>query len=150
MLFLYPPASPSERDGPANVASSYGYRVPRVALAALLVTLLGTALPARAGDPGKGADVFKSECSECHSSKEGRNKKGPSLFGIVGRKSGSISDYEYSDALKQANWTWSEEKLHGYLSQPAKQANPGTKMKYDGLANAKDLDDLISYLGTVH
>jgi cytochrome c len=106
--------------------------------------------PAHAGDASAGSDVFKSECAECHSVKEGKNKKGPSLFGIVNRPAGSIADYQYSDALKQAHWTWSTDKLHSYLSQPAKQANPGTKMKYDGLDDAKQLDDLISYLSTVH
>jgi cytochrome c len=105
---------------------------------------------ARAGDAGAGSDVFKAECAECHSVKEGRNKKGPSLFGIVGRPAGTLQGYEYSDALKQAHWTWTPEKLHDYLSQPAKQANPGTKMKYDGLSDAKQLEDLITYLGTVH
>jgi cytochrome c len=106
---------------------------------------------ARAGDASAGSDVFKTECSECHSIKEGRNKKGPSLFGVVGRKAATISGYEYSDALRaKTDWVWTAEQLHTYLSQPAKQANPGTKMKYDGLSDAKQLDDLISYLSTVH
>jgi len=107
-------------------------------------------LPALAGDADAGKDVFKQECSECHSPREGKNKKGPSLFGIVGRNAGSIGDYNYSDALKNAKWVWTEDKLHWYLSQPAKQANPGTKMKYPGLDNAKQLDDLISYLQSNH
>jgi cytochrome c len=104
-----------------------------------------------AADTTAGSDVFKSECAECHSVREGRNKKGPSLFGIVGRKAASLPDYKYSDALRgRTDWVWTPEQLHSYLSQPAKQANPGTKMKYDGVTDAKDLDDLISYLGTVH
>ena len=103
-----------------------------------------------ADDASAGASVFKTECSECHSVKEGRNKKGPSLFGIVGRSAGTISDYSYSDALRQAHWVWTADKLHSYLSQPAKQANPGTKMKYSGLTDPKQLDDLISYLSTIH
>ncbi|QWT18901.1 c-type cytochrome [Bacillus sp. NP157] len=122
----------------------------RLAAAGLLATCLLAALPAAAGDAKAGQDVFKSECSECHSVAQGRNKKGPSLFGIVGRKSGSIEGYAYSDALQHVGWTWSPEQLHTYLSQPAKQANPGTKMKYDGLDNAKDLDDLLAYLATLH
>ena len=121
-----------------------------IALGALVVGWLAASPAARAGDATAGADVFKSECAECHTVKEGRNKKGPSLFGIVGRKSGSLPDYNYSDALKNIGWTWTPEQLHTYLSQPAKQANPGTKMKYDGLDNAKDLDDLLSYLATLH
>jgi cytochrome c len=104
----------------------------------------------RAGDASAGSDVFKAECAECHSPKQGKNKKGPSLFGIVGRPAGTAPDYNYSDALKQAHWTWTADKLHDYLSQPAKKANPGTKMKYDGLDDPKQLEDLITYLGTLH
>ncbi|TBR40690.1 c-type cytochrome [Dyella terrae] len=115
----------------------------------MLIWLVAAA-PARAGDPQAGANVFKSECAECHSPKEGRNKKGPSLFGIVGRHAGSLPDYNYTDALKQAPWVWTEDKLHGYLSQPARQANPGTRMKYPGLDDAGQLDDLIAYLATLH
>jgi cytochrome c len=122
----------------------------RLVAAALLAGGWALAPPAHAGDAKAGADVFKSECAECHAVKEGRNKKGPSLFGIVGRKAGSVTDYEYSDALKQSPWTWTPQQLHTYLSQPAKIANPGTKMKYDGLTDATQLDDLISYLDTLH
>jgi cytochrome c len=122
----------------------------RLCTATLLAGWLLAAPAARAGDAAAGSSVFKTECSECHTVKEGRNKKGPSLFNIVGRKAGTISDYQYSDALKHAQWVWTAEKLHSYLSQPAKQANPGTKMKYEGLNDAKQLDDLITYLDTLH
>lgn len=124
-----------------------------MALAAVLV-LGGTAAVPRlafAGDPTAGADVFKSECSECHSTKEGHNKKGPSLFGVVGRKAATIPDFSYSDALRShGDWVWTVDKLHWYLSQPVKQADPGTKMKYDGLNDPKKLDDLVSFLGSNH
>ena len=142
MLSPFPPASRSE--------DHRGRWLHGVALASLLLGWAAASPVARAGDAAAGADVFKSECAECHTVKEGRNKKGPSLFGIVGRQSGSIADYNYSDALKQAQWTWTQDKLHWYLSQPAKTANPGTKMKYDGLTDAKQLDDLLSYLSSVH
>lgn len=122
----------------------------RVAMLGVLAGWLLTSSLAWAGDASAGADVFKSECSECHSIKQGRNKKGPSLFGIVGRSAGTLTDYSYSDALHQAQWSWTDDKLHGYLSQPAKQANPGTKMKYSGLNDPKQLEDLISYLDTIH
>ena len=130
--------------------SVFGRLLRRSAVATLLMGWVVASPLAKAGDASAGADVFKSECAECHSPKEGKNKKGPSLFGIVGRPAGSITDYNYSDALKQAHWTWTTDKLHDYLSQPAKKANPGTKMKYDGLDDAKQLEDLITYLNTLH
>jgi cytochrome c len=130
------------------------FRLRRAAGRAVGVVLFSfvaiAARPAVAGDAQAGKDVFRSECAECHSPIQGRNKKGPSLFGIVGRHAGSLPDYHYSDALKQADWTWTTDKLHAYLSQPAKRANPGTKMKYEGLDDAKQLDDLLSFLDTLH
>ena len=106
--------------------------------------------PVHAADAAAGSDVFKAECAECHSIRAGRNKKGPSLFGIVGRQAASVPDYAYSDALRgRSAWVWTPQQLRSYLSRPARQANPGTKMKYDGLTDAAALDDLIVYLGTV-
>ena len=129
---------------------SLGQSLRCVASAGLFFGWMSASPFAFAGDGAAGSGVFKTECAECHSIKEGRNKKGPSLFAVVGRKAAGLPDYHYSDALTQANWVWTEEKLHSYLSQPAKQANPGTKMKYEGLTDSKQLEDLISYLSTVH
>jgi cytochrome c len=119
---------------------------------ALATCLHGLVTPsaAHAGDAKAGSDVFKTECSECHSLQAGRNKKGPSLFGVVGRKAASVPDYHYSDALlAKTDWVWTAEQLQTYLSQPAKRVNPGTKMKYDGLDNSQQLGDLIAYLETL-
>lgn len=125
-------------------------RLPLIAAGAILLGTLAGPRPALAGDASPGQDVFRAECSECHSIRQGRNKKGPSLFGILGRHAGALPDYHFSDALNRADWAWTPDKLQWYLSQPAKQANPGTKMKYDGLDDAEQRDDLISFLGTVH
>lgn len=118
----------------------------RNAGAAIAVSTMAVwAAPAfSAGEPG--AAVFSAECAECHSMKEGRNKKGPSLFAMLGRKAASQPGFEYSEELRRTGWTWSPETLHSYLSQPTKKANPGTKMKYEGLADPKALADLIAYL----
>lgn len=119
----------------------------RVTLAfALMASAVSPALAA--GDAMAGAKVFSAECSECHSVKEGRNKKGPSLFAVLGRKAADLPSVEYSDALRKIGWTWNEETLRKYLSKPVKESNPGGKMKYDGLPDARALEDLIVYLGT--
>jgi cytochrome c len=116
-------------------------------LAGLLAFAALVAAPARAAD---GSGTFLAECAECHSAAKGKNKKGPSLFGIAGRPAASVGDYSnYSDALKHSQWTWNEDTLRKYLSQPAAKALPGTKMKYDGLDDPKELDALIAYLNTL-
>lgn len=125
--------------------------IPGICAAALVIGCALHSSRAHAGDARAGVDVFKSECAECHTMRQGRNKKGPSLFGIVGRKAASLPDYNYTDALRaRTDWVWTPEKLHEYLSKPARETNPGTRMKYDGLTDAQQLDDLITYLSTVH
>lgn len=104
---------------------------------------------ARAGDPARGADVFKAECMECHSARAGHNKKGPSLFHVLGRPAASVDGFDYSEAMKKSGWSWSEERLRAYLSRPVSQSNPGGKMKYDGLTDPKALEDLIAYLSSL-
>jgi cytochrome c len=100
-------------------------------------------------DPVAGAAVFKAQCSTCHAVAAGKNIIGPSLAGIVGRKSGSVEGFRYSDANKAANVTWTEAKLDPYLASP-KTVVPGTTMTYAGLKDAGKRADLISYLATLH
>jgi cytochrome c len=121
-----------------------------------LLMLLGVvggsthALPAHAtGDATRGADVFAQECAECHSPKEGKNKKGPSSFAIVGRKAGSIADFNYSEALKASGITWTPDRIEAYIAAPRKVV-PGGRMKYEGLEDAKARADLLAYLAALH
>jgi len=102
---------------------------------------------ALAGDPAAGAQVFK-KCLVCHTKEAGKNKIGPSLFGVVGRRSASISSYAYSPAMKRAGKVWTEAELDHYLADP-KSVVPGTKMTFPGLADQRERDDLIAYLKTL-
>ncbi len=117
---------------------------------ALLAGLCCATVPARAaGDAKLGADVFAVNCAECHSLKEGKNKKGPSLFAGFGRKSATVPDFNYSEAMKASGLSWNAESLDNYLTLP-KKAVPGGSMKFDGMPNVKARADLIAYLATVH
>ena len=116
---------------------------------ASLLASLWIPLAHAAGDAAHGAKVFDEECSDCHSTKEGKNKKGPSLWNISGRKSASIADFNYSDGMKQSGITWTPDKIDPYITHP-KKVVPGGKMKYDGLDDAKAREDIIAYLMTLH
>lgn len=98
-------------------------------------------------DAAKGGDVFDEECAECHSLKAGKNKKGPSLFGITGRQAGTIADYNYSDAMKAGGFTWTTDKMDAYITDP-KATVPGGKMKYKGLKDASERANVIEFLAT--
>ena len=97
------------------------------------------------GDVALGEKVFK-KCAACHSIvKGGKNKIGPALYNVVGRKVGAVSDYKYSKALAGYEKSWTFEELNGYLIKPAKWIK-GTKMAFAGLRKEKDRASVIKYL----
>jgi len=107
--------------------------------------LLAACLSARAGDAAAGGKVFATECGECHSVREGKDKKGPSLFGVANAKAAQRPGFAYSDALRGAGLIWTAENLANYVADPKKLV-PGGKMKYDGLPDPARRDDLVAYL----
>ena len=97
------------------------------------------------GDLESGKKIFK-KCAACHSIVQGgKNKIGPALYNVVGRKVGGVSDYKYSKALASYNKSWTFEELNGFLLKPAKWIK-GTKMAYAGLRKEKDRASIIKYL----
>jgi cytochrome c2 len=111
---------------------------------ALFATPLFAAAPARA-DEAAGEAVFKKYCQVCHTTEAGKNKIGPSLAGIVGRKAGSVPGFNYTEANKNSGVTWDEKTLDTYLMDP-KKFIPGTKMLFAGIKNDPDRKSLIEYL----
>ena len=97
------------------------------------------------GDIALGKKVFK-KCAACHSIvKGGKNNIGPALYNVVGRKTGTVTDYKYSKALASFEKKWTFEELNGYLIKPAKWIK-GTKMAFAGLRKEKDRASVIKYL----
>jgi cytochrome c len=95
-------------------------------------------------DAKAGERVF-ALCRSCHVLEEGVNRVGPSLYNIVGRKSGSVEGYNYSDANKNSGVTWTTDVLFEYLEDP-KGFMPGTKMAFPGIKKEQDRANLIAYL----
>jgi cytochrome c len=95
-------------------------------------------------DVKAGERVF-ALCRSCHVLEEGQNRVGPSLYNIVGRQSGSVPGFNYSDANKNSGVTWTTDVLFEYLEDP-KGFMPGTKMAFPGIKNPQDRANLIAYL----
>ena len=97
------------------------------------------------GNVDHGKMIFK-KCAACHSaSKGGGNKIGPALWGVIGRKVGSISDYKYSKAMGEFGKNWDFEAMNNFLLKP-KDYIKGTKMAYNGLKKEKDRASVILFL----
>jgi cytochrome c len=106
-----------------------------------------TTHPAAAQDVEAGKTAFK-KCALCHTTEVGKNKIGPSLFGVVGRKAGSLDGYNYSEGMKKFEHTWDAQTLDTYLADPRADV-PGTKMIFPGIKDKKERDDVIAYLETL-
>ncbi|MBI1402633.1 MAG: c-type cytochrome [Porphyrobacter sp.] len=95
-------------------------------------------------DAAAGEKVF-ALCRSCHVLEEGVNRVGPSLHNVVGRHSGIVEGYNYSDANKNSGVVWTPQALYEYLKAP-QQYIPGTKMAFPGIKNDQDRANLVAYL----
>ena len=111
----------------------------------IAVTSLAAAQAARAQDVAAGETSFH-KCMACHSIGDGaKNKVGPVLNGLDGRKSGSVEGFSYSDANKNSGITWNKDQFLDYIKDP-KAKIPGTKMIFAGIKNEKEAGDLWAYV----
>lgn len=101
--------------------------------------------PYNAADLENGRRAFGA-CRSCHSiAPSGENLIGPHLYGVFGRRAGSVNGFEYSDAVRNAGFTWDFEHLDHWLDNP-RTFLPGTRMSFAGLHDADRRRDLIAYL----
>ncbi len=120
----------------------------RLALATFAASALLVSHSASAQNATAGATLFKARCSTCHGAAgEGRKGLGPSLKGLVGRKSGTNPDFKYSPALTKAALTWTPANLDSFITAPMKKV-PGTRMVI-AVPDTKQRADLIAFLATV-
>src|SRR3569833_546440 len=120
----------------------------RLSLSALVVIAASSlASAALAQDAAAGKASF-NKCLPCHSIGEGaKNKVGPELNGLDGRKSGTAPDYNYSDANKNSGITWNEAEFKVYIKDP-KAKIPGTKMTFAGIKNETEINNLWAYVSS--
>ncbi len=115
-------------------------RISMITISAV-AALLGSGAARAGGDVARGEALYQG-CQDCHSID--KNDVGPKHRGVIGRKAGSVPDYNYSIVLKNANLVWTETNLDQWLANPQKFL-PGVKMFYH-LDNASDRADVIEFL----
>ena len=118
-----------------------------LSLAAALVLLSGQVLPQAREDEAirAGKLAFNSSCRTCHSIKEGDNRLGPNLYGIIGRKAGS-EEYSYSPAMAASDIVWDAETLDRFMRDP-QAVVPGNNMKpFGGISDPGIRANILRYL----
>ena len=112
----------------------------------MAVAAYAVAAPALAdGDAAHGEELYNSRCVACHS--PDANRVGPRHRGVVGRKAGSLTDFNYSKALKGSEVVWGEQTLDKWLINP-QAFIPGQKMNFR-VNDPQDRADIIAYLKTL-
>lgn len=96
-------------------------------------------------DITKGEQVFK-KCKACHTiDKDGKNKVGPNLYGIVESPVATTKGFKFSKALTSFGGTWTLDRLDMFLENPRTMVK-GTRMSFAGLRKLEDRINLIAYL----
>ena len=109
------------------------------------IVIVASAGGALAQDLAAGENSFK-KCLPCHSvGADAKNKVGPVLNGLEGRKSGTIEGYNYTEANKNSGITWDDAQFREYIQDPRAKIK-GTKMVFAGIKNENEITSLWAYL----
>ena len=119
-------------------------KIPTISALAVVTSLIAaSAAPAQDATAGK---TSFNKCLACHAiGADAKNKIGPELNGLDGRKSGTAEGYSYSDANKNSGITWSEAQFKEYIKDP-KAKIPGTKMAFAGIKSENEINNLWAYV----
>ncbi len=96
---------------------------------------------------GNGERQFARKCSICHSlSPDDQRRAGPTLYGVFGRKAGTVPDYLYSDTLQTSDIIWDEETINALFDKGPDHYIPGSKMPMQRISGSQDRIDLVTFL----
>ena len=109
--------------------------------------VLGSSAQAQA-DPEAGQLLYNNACRTCHTLKEGDNRLGPNLHAIVGRKSGSLNGYAYSESMSKSDLVWDKATLDRFIADPQAVVRGNKMQPYGGIASAEDRARIIAYMET--
>ncbi|MDB5688632.1 MAG: class cytochrome c [Sphingomonas bacterium] len=119
----------------------------------LIGAVVASAMAGIAAQPAAAAPAPKppafAVCGVCHKVAAGEKSGiGPNLWGVAGRKAGTVPGYTYSPAMKASKITWTRDKIATYISDPKKMV-PGTKMIYVGQKDPKVAAAIADYVSSL-
>jgi len=130
---------------PQELATAYNIPTNLTGAGQTIVIVDAFGDPTIAQDVAAGKSSF-NKCLACHAIGEGaKNKIGPELNGLDGRKAGTVEGFSYSDADKNSGITWNEAEFKDYIKDPRAKV-PGTKMIFAGIKNEQEINDLWAYV----
>lgn len=113
--------------------------------ATLTVAVLSLTMTAKSNTE-EGQVLFNNACRTCHTMKEGDNRLGPHLNGIVGRKAAGAQGYAYSPSMQSADLTWDKAKLDEFIADPDAVIAGNNMKPFTGIKSAEDRAKIVEYL----
>jgi cytochrome c len=115
------------------------------ALITCIATCIALCAPALAQDDA-GQVAFNNACRTCHTVREGDNRLGPSLYRVIGRKAGSLPNYNYSESMKKADIVWDKDTLDRFIANPDAVVPSNNMKPYGGVASAEERGKITAFL----
>jgi len=120
-------------------------RYPAIAIPPMAIGVVLLCAPALAQDDA-GQIAFNNACRTCHTVREGDNRLGPSLSRVIGRKAGSLPNYNYSESMKKADIVWDKQNLDRFIANPDAVVSGNNMKPYGGIASAEERAKIVAFL----
>ncbi len=120
-------------------------RYPAIAIPPMAIGVVLLCAPALAQDDA-GQIAFNNACRTCHTVREGDNRLGPSLSRVIGRKAGSLPNYNYSESMKKADLVWDKQNLDRFIANPDVVVSGNNMKPYGGIASAEERAKIVAFL----
>lgn len=112
---------------------------------ALVLSMSAIAPPGAAADEGSAA--FNNHCRTCHSTRQGDNRLGPSLYRIIGARAGTVPGYAgYSQGLRGSGLTWDESTLDVLIADPDALIFNNNMKPFKGISDQAVRSKIIAFL----
>jgi len=120
-------------------------RYPAIAIPPMAIGVVLLCAPALAQDDA-GQIAFNNACRTCHTVREGDNRLGPNLSRVIGRKAGSLPNYNYSESMKKADLVWDKQNLDRFIANPDAVVSGNNMKPYGGIASAEERAKIVAFL----
>ncbi len=120
-------------------------RYPAIAIPPMAIGVVLLCAPALAQDDA-GQIAFNNACRTCHTVREGDNRLGPNLSRVIGRKAGSLPNYNYSESMKKADLVWDKQNLDRFIANPDAVVSGNNMKPYGGIASADERAKIVAFL----
>jgi cytochrome c len=122
-----------------------------VSLAAVVIMFGVSGLPPALSQDLSGRRIFEATCTPCHNFDKDAAPdiygQTLNLYGVMGRRAASVSNFDYSEAMKANNRAWDAQSVESFITAP-REFLPGTRMELPGVPDPEVRRAIVDFLST--